>query len=54
MLEGMRPDALLLNIAMPDMDGFQIAAELRERPELRAAPAHYFDRIRGRRDAAEN
>jgi CheY-like chemotaxis protein len=34
-LEWARPDVLLLDIAMPDMDGLQIAEVLRSRPELR-------------------
>lgn len=34
----LRPDLVLLDIKMPDMDGFQVCAALRERPDTRAIP----------------
>jgi putative two-component system response regulator len=33
-----RPDLVLLDIMMPEMDGFGVLAKLRENPELRAIP----------------
>ncbi len=30
--EGLRPDVVLLDLAMPDVDGFEVARRLRERP----------------------
>jgi len=33
-----RPDALLLDVSMPDMDGFQVLAALRSDPAMRATP----------------
>jgi CheY-like chemotaxis protein len=33
-----RPDALLLDVSMPDMDGFQVLAALRADPVTRATP----------------
>jgi two-component system CheB/CheR fusion protein len=54
-LEWMRPDALLLDIAMPEVDGLQIARALRERPELRppilAALTGFGDPVMSRRIA---
>jgi CheY-like chemotaxis protein len=35
LLQCVRPDVLLLDIAMPDMDGLQVAAELKAQPDLR-------------------
>lgn len=35
---GCRPDLILLDLMMPDMDGFDFAAELRRRPEGREVP----------------
>jgi CheY-like chemotaxis protein len=33
-----RPDALLLDVSMPDMDGFQVLAALRSDPTTRSTP----------------
>ncbi|HVF63821.1 MAG TPA: response regulator [Casimicrobiaceae bacterium] len=33
-LDALRPDALLLDIGLPGMDGYQVAARVRERPEF--------------------
>jgi DNA-binding response OmpR family regulator len=33
-----RPDALLLDVSMPDMDGFQVLAALRADPATRTIP----------------
>jgi PleD family two-component response regulator len=34
----LKPDALLLDVSMPDMDGFQVLAALRSDPATRATP----------------
>ncbi len=33
----LKPDAMLIDIGLPDMDGYELAAKLREKPELRRA-----------------
>jgi CheY-like chemotaxis protein len=35
MLEEFKPGAMLLDLAMPDVSGFDVAEQLQERPELR-------------------
>ncbi|HRI09533.1 MAG TPA: response regulator, partial [Nannocystaceae bacterium] len=35
---GVRPDVVLLDAHMPDMDGFAVGAGIRERPELAKLP----------------
>ena len=37
-VETARPDLILLDLMMPEMDGFEFARHLRERPEWRAIP----------------
>ena len=37
-LQAVRPDLILLDLMMPEMDGFEFARRLRERPEWRAIP----------------
>jgi PAS domain S-box-containing protein len=37
-LQGERPDLILLDLMMPEMDGFEFARRLRERPEWREIP----------------
>jgi two-component system CheB/CheR fusion protein len=34
-LDDLRPDAVLLDIGLPGMDGYQVAERMRERPEFR-------------------
>jgi CheY-like chemotaxis protein len=38
LLENARPDLLLLDISMPDVNGFDVLCELRSRPELAHVP----------------
>ena len=35
MIESLRPDVVMLDLAMPGLDGFQIAQQLRDRDDLR-------------------
>ncbi|MBE7559936.1 response regulator [bacterium] len=37
-LDAVRPDAIVLDLLMPEMDGFQFAAALRERPDAETIP----------------
>jgi CheY-like chemotaxis protein len=37
-LEGERPDAILLDLMMPEMDGFAFVSQLQHDPELRSIP----------------
>ena len=39
-----RPDLILLDLMMPEMDGFEFAAEVRKRPEWRSIPIVVLDR----------
>ena len=34
-LDSLQPDAVLLDIGLPGMDGYQVAARMRERPEFK-------------------
>ncbi len=38
LMEGVRPDVILLDLMMPEMDGFRFAEEVRARQEWRAIP----------------
>ena len=40
-----KPDLILLDVVLPDMDGGQIAEKLREDPELRSIPIVYLTAI---------
>jgi putative two-component system response regulator len=44
-----KPDLILLDVEMPEMDGFQTMASLKEDPELRPVPVIF---LTGNRDAA--
>jgi CheY-like chemotaxis protein len=38
LLDTMRPDAVLLDLLMPEMDGFEVLRRIRQRPETRDLP----------------
>ncbi|HIJ63547.1 MAG TPA: response regulator [Rhodospirillaceae bacterium] len=40
-----RPTGILLDIALPGMDGWAVIAELKRRPELRHIPVHFISAI---------
>ncbi len=61
LVESEAPDALLLDIMMPEMSGWEVLAELRRRPEHRALPVVLLtalhdtaDRVRGLRAGADD
>lgn len=37
-IDGIKPDMVLIDLAMPNLDGFQLAEELRSRPEYQKIP----------------
>lgn len=45
-----QPDLILLDIVMPDMDGFEVCAKIKENPETRAIPVIFLTALN---DAAE-
>ncbi len=38
MVQGFKPDALLLDLMLPDMDGFEVLERLRAQPDFAALP----------------
>lgn len=38
LVEAHRPDLVVLDLMMPEMDGFEVVEKLRERPETRGVP----------------
>lgn len=42
LLDGLTPDAVLLDVMMPGMDGPSVLLELRKRPELAATPVIFM------------
>lgn len=42
LLDGFTPDAVLLDVMMPGMDGPSVLVELRKRPELKATPVIFM------------
>jgi two-component system, OmpR family, response regulator len=42
LLDGFTPDAVLLDVMMPGMDGPSVLVELRKRPELEATPVIFM------------
>lgn len=40
-----RPDLILLDVIMPDVDGGQVAAELKEIPQLRSVPVVFLTAV---------
>ena len=52
-----KPDLILLDVLMPDMDGYDVLARLRDNPATRDIPVIFvtgMDSARRRRDAASN
>ena len=45
------PDMILLDIIMPDMDGSEVAAQLKEDPKLEAVPVIFLTAVVSREEA---
>ncbi|HLV11533.1 MAG TPA: response regulator, partial [Trueperaceae bacterium] len=46
--EGLRPDVIVSDVSMPNMDGFQFYERVREVPELRAVPFLFLTALEDR------
>jgi two-component system OmpR family response regulator len=49
--EAFRPDLLLLDVCMPDLDGGEVAFQLKADPRFRRLPIMFFTSIVSERDA---
>lgn len=38
LLQEMKPDLILMDIQLPDLDGYQVAARIKENPEINSIP----------------
>ena len=48
-----RPDLILLDILMPDMDGTQVSHAIRQEPETRSIPIIFLTALQTKRDESE-
>ena len=46
-----KPDVILLDIVMPDMDGFEVCTKLKENPELKDIPVVFVTAIKGDKES---